>query len=187
MPRPAGRVPPIPGAANPNAAKDKEGNEFSHAITLPTDNRHKKRLEAAVDYMKEAAWGKASQVLQSLLDIKEDVFVQVTRKDNNGKETYPWVSVRAEANRILGTMPQEGLEFYRLSYRNEARKLLAEAKANHDISQVALVAKRYLYTESGVEAITYLGSYLLDRGENVMAALCFERLLERETLTNSLR
>src|SRR5262249_52110336 len=82
--------------------------------------------------------------------------------------------------RLLGTMPSEGLEFYRLNQRAASKQLLDKARAESDPSVLAEVAKRYLYTEAGAEAANLLGTYYLERGQHIPAALMFERLINRE-------
>src|SRR5262249_46301666 len=122
-------------------------------------------------------WGQAARHLQELLKIKEDVFLEVKR---DGKSKPQWVSVRAEANRLIGSMPAEGLAIYEVQYGGEARGKLNEAKTKSDPHLLAEVAERYLHTDAGAEATNLLGTYHLDRGRYVMAALCFERLLQHE-------
>src|SRR5262245_8399544 len=56
QPAPAGIGPAAPGGPS----------EFTDALTLPTDRDAKKRIDAAEDYIKEEAWGEASQLLQAL-------------------------------------------------------------------------------------------------------------------------
>src|SRR5947199_344832 len=77
--------------------------EFTDAITLPKNNDAHKLITAAEELLKEEAWGDVARALQSLLDAKEDAFVQLRRKVA-GKETVQWLSIRAEANRLIGTM-----------------------------------------------------------------------------------
>src|SRR5438309_2320455 len=69
LPKPAAPVPPA--ADSPTAEPD---SQFTEAITLPTDRQVKKRLEAARDeYIQNEAWSEAAQLLQRILDSKEDV------------------------------------------------------------------------------------------------------------------
>lgn len=155
-------------------------NEFTDAITLPSDRQAKKRIEAAEDCIKDEDWGNAARLLQALLDAKEDVFLQVRRQDLNGRETVHWTSVRAEANRLIGSMPAHGLQFYELQFGPPAKALLAEARKKGDAQLLTEVAQRYFHTEAGAEATNLLGTLHLDRGRYLMAALCFERLLDRQ-------
>lgn len=145
------------------------------ALTFPTDRKASRSLSAAEDFIKEEAWGEAARVLQSLLDTPEDVFIEVPRDG-----ATRWVSLRGEANRLMGTMPAKGREFYELQYGARAKARLAEAKAKNDPQALAEVAQRYRHTEAGAEATDLLGTYHLNRGRFVMASLCFERLLAGE-------
>jgi outer membrane protein assembly factor BamB/tetratricopeptide (TPR) repeat protein len=147
----------------------------SDAITFPTDRKAKSSLSLAEDFIKEQSWGEASRILQSLLESKEDVFVEVER---NGKPTR--TSLWREANRLVGAMPPQGREFYELQYGARARTRLNDAKVRNDPKALAEVALRYLHTDAGVEATNLLGSHYLDRGDYPMASVCFERLLSHE-------
>jgi outer membrane protein assembly factor BamB/tetratricopeptide (TPR) repeat protein len=147
----------------------------SDAITFPTDRKAKTSLGLAEDFIKEKSWGEASRILQSLLESKEDVFVEVER---NGKPTR--TSLWREANRLVGAMPPQGREFYELQYGARARTRLTDAKTRNDPKALAEVALRYLHTDAGVEATNLLGSHYLDRGDYPMASVCFERLLTNE-------
>ncbi|HJT75662.1 MAG TPA: PQQ-binding-like beta-propeller repeat protein, partial [Gemmataceae bacterium] len=169
-----------PGMALPGGVPGAETGEVGSSITLPTNNRLKKKLDAAQDYMKSAEWEKAVAILQSLLDADEDVFVPRPGKGAAGHDKPQWVSIRSEANRLLGGMSDKGLEYYRLSYGAAARDMLRQARAGHDPELLAQVARRYLYTDAGAEATALLASYHLDRGRFSMAAVYFERLIARQ-------
>jgi outer membrane protein assembly factor BamB len=180
VPQGAPLQPPPPGGAAAPGLAGLE-NEFSDSITLPTDRQVKKRLEHAQDdYIKHEEWDKACQLLQSILDGKEDVFVQVPRKEAGSAEKTSWTSAKAEANRLIGTMPANGLQFYEVMYGGKAREILGKAKQQGDPQMLAEVAQRYFHTDAGGEATDLLGTYHLDRGRPMMAALCYERLLKRE-------
>lgn len=178
-----------PQAVSPPAPKE---GEFA-GITLPNDRKAKKSLEAAEDFMREEDWGNAAHVLQGLLNGKEELFVELKRKSSDGKtESNQWTSVRIEANRLIGSMPPNGLQVYEVQFGAKARDLLNEARklpenrANEEMRQkstaeiLAYVAMHYLHTKAGAEAANLLGTYHLDRGRPVMAALCFERLLNNK-------
>jgi outer membrane protein assembly factor BamB len=173
-PVPAGPVPAPPTGNAPQL------DEASHAISLPTDNRLKQQIEAAVDNIKAENWVLATEVLQKLVSIKEDVFVKVPRRLPDGREDHALVSVRAEADRLIGTLPRKGMEFYRLNYGPKAADLLKQARESGKPELLAQVMRLYMHTEAGAEATELLGTYLLDRGNYGLAALCFERLLNRE-------
>ena len=81
----------------PADAQKKEG-EFTDALTLPTKRDAKNVIDATEDYIKASEWAVVCQLLQSLLEEKEDNFVQVKRVAADGQETQVWTSVRAEAS-----------------------------------------------------------------------------------------
>jgi outer membrane protein assembly factor BamB len=180
--------PPIPagaktvakdGTAEKSDKDDKDEFGDSSAISLPRDNKLKSQIEAAVDYIKEEDWVLATEILQKLVSIKEDVFAKLPRKTPGGKDTEVWTSVRAEANRLISILPPKGLAFYQLTYGPKAAELLKEAKATNKPELLALIMRLYLHTEAGGEATDLLGTYHLDRGNFSTASRCFSLLLGR--------
>jgi hypothetical protein len=85
----------------PAGKEEKDDFGDMSAISLPRDNKLKSQIEAAVDYIKEEDWVLATEILQKLVGIREDVFAKLRRKTPEGKETEVWTSVRAEANRLI--------------------------------------------------------------------------------------
>jgi hypothetical protein len=172
--------PPIGVPAVADDSRPRDGFEFS-GVSLPKDEKgYKKKIQAAVDYTEEKRWDIAIHTLQSLVDIKEDVFVQLPHKTPDGKEGLRYVSVKTEANRLIGALPKEGLEFYKLTYGAEALALLKEAKAKGDPAILGQLIKRFTHTDAGQEAIVLLAGFDLDRGNYVASSLRFEKLLARE-------
>ncbi len=171
------QLPPVPPGGTAEAGKPQD--EFSDNITLPTDNLKKNKLLAIIDYIEERNWEIAITELQKIIDLREDVFVQLTRKiDDKVVTSRP--SVKSEARRLLARLPQAGLEFYRLKNDPLAARMLKEAKETSDINKLTEVMNRFLYSSSGAEATNLLGTYFLDRGTYLSASLCFKNLLERE-------
>jgi outer membrane protein assembly factor BamB len=151
------------------------------SVTVVTEKRYKDKLEAARDFMGEKNWDRVVYLLQGLLDLdKEDVMVPVPRKGPDGKEVINWVSIRDEANRMIRSLPQEGMEFYKLQNNQKAADLLKQAKETSDARLLAKVATSYMHTDAGAEALELLGTRMMDRGDFVAAALYFERLMDRQ-------
>jgi outer membrane protein assembly factor BamB len=163
----------------PAAKDDKDDFGDSSAISLPRDNKLKSQIEAAVDYIREEDWVLATEILQKLVAIKEDVFAKLPRKTPDGKDTEIWTSVRAEANRLIASLPPKGLAFYQLTYGPKAAEMLKEAKATNKPEVLALIMRLYLHTNAGAEATDLLGTYHLDRGNFSTASRCFSLLLGR--------
>jgi outer membrane protein assembly factor BamB len=175
---PAGAAVPAP----PGAPVKQPGaeTEITEGITLPTDRQIKMRLQMArEDLIKHQQWGEAARILQSVLNNKQDVFVPERAKGKDGQERVHWLGARHQANKLLSTIPSNGLQFYEVQYGGEAKKILSDAKKSGDPQLLAQVAERYAFTEAGAEAIDLLGTYHLDRGQPLMAARCFSSLLHR--------
>lgn len=161
-----------PPAANP-AEAEKPEVEFGHNVKLPIDPRSRRKIQEARRLLAQQEWSQAIRLLQSLLDSKEDSFLP----DEANKRH---VSIRVEANRLLGTLPKEGRQFYELEFGSQAKALLGRGREEGNPELLAEVALRYQHTEAGAEATAMLGTYHLDQGQAIVAALCFERLLERD-------
>ncbi len=172
---------PIRGQLKPQPAKDVKAEEtkFTEAVTLPRNPESKRLIQAAQDYVKKQEWRIAGECLQSLLETPEDSFIEVSRKNQRGQDVTVRVSVRAEANRIIGQLPPDGLESYQVQYGQVAYERLKEAVEKADPALLAEISQRYFNTKPGQEATDLLGTYQLDRGQHLMASLCFERLLSR--------
>ena len=161
-------------------AQPKDPTEFNDSIQLPKNNVLKDKLIAAEDYIKIQDWVQAILILQNLVSQDSDVFAQVIRKGPDGKETYVWASVKTEANRLLAALPPDGKKYYESDQGPNASSILRAAKQTGDPRLLGDLMKRYLHTDAGGEATNLLATYYLDRGDYTIAAICFERLLNRE-------
>ena len=150
------------------------------AMTFPSDEKVKKVVEAIKDYIKVKDWELVATELQRILDRPDDVSIEQTHKGVDGKETTTWTSASSEAERLLDTLPPKGMDHYHLKSGPAAKALLEQAKQASDAQLLAEVVRRYLYTDAGLEATNLLGTYHLDRGNYMPAALCFEQLRQRE-------
>jgi outer membrane protein assembly factor BamB len=158
---------------------DKRRPRFSTLVTLPTSDDLESKLEIAPAYIKGGDWATATRVLQWVLDHPEDAFVPVRRPGPDGKEAVGWVSARAEADRLLATLPPKGREFYEVQHGARAAGLLAAARKAGDLLQLAQVVERYRHTAAGRQAADLLGTHHLDRGQYGIAARYFRGLLAR--------
>ncbi len=92
-------------------------------------------------------------------------------------ETGARRSLKGEAQRLLGSMPERGRELYELQYGSDARNLLDRAVDKQSLEDLNEVIRRYFHTKAGYEAMVLLGRLQLDRGRPLAAALCFKRVL----------
>jgi outer membrane protein assembly factor BamB/tetratricopeptide (TPR) repeat protein len=168
------------GRPFPTQIGDEDKAGFTDAVTVPVNRQSKQLIQAAQDYIAKKEWGTAAECLQQLLEDKQDSFVEIdAASDDKGKPSKRRVSVRNEANRLIGELPPDGLQMYQVKYGQAASESLKEALETNDPARLAEVAQRYLHTKAGADATNLLGTYYLDRGEYLMANLSFERLLGR--------
>jgi outer membrane protein assembly factor BamB/tetratricopeptide (TPR) repeat protein len=176
-------VPGLPGLAEPTtrAESNMDPDGFlKNGIHLVKDEKGRgKQIEAAIDYINDENWATAVERLQKLLEIDEDVFVRLKRKNAEGNEVFVWVSAKQEADRLVSTLPPAGMDFYKATYGAKAAELLKKAKKNGDPSLLNDIMKRYAHTDAGAEAVKLLGDYKFDRGEYMPALLCYSKLINR--------
>jgi outer membrane protein assembly factor BamB len=150
----------------------------------PYERDAKKRLMAAREYLNlqdksNIQWGQICAFLQQILNSKSDSFFDV-KYEAGGKTRVNRISVKTEANRIIGTFPKEGLQFYQQLEGANASALLDEAvKANYDLAALADLSQRYFHTKAGAEGTILLATLYLERGNYLEAAYAFERLFPR--------
>src|SRR5580704_1749124 len=147
-------------------------------LTIPKDREATAIITAAKEYVVKKDWDTVARSLQYLLEKPEDSFFEYKRKDEKGKEYVARISIRIEANRLIGELPPEGLETYRQKYGQKAMLMLQDGIDHNDPATLSMVALRYRHTEAGVKAIHLLGNYFLDRGNYQLASGKFQELLE---------
>lgn len=168
----------VVGGGQPGNDNKETGNQ---RVKLPVDPRARRKMEEARRFIETQDWQSAVKILQSLLDATEDNFLQEVEGDKGRR-----VSVRAEANRMLSSLPPDGKRFYEQQFGSAAKLAFKQAKSKADPQAMADIALKYVHTEAGAEAASWLGAYHLDHGRYIVAALCFERLLSRENASNDL-
>jgi outer membrane protein assembly factor BamB len=148
-------------------------------LTVPRDVKVARTLDAAEDFLKEKDWHDAVRALQSIL-AREDVFLERKVKDKDGRESVQWLSARAEANRLLDSLPREGREAYETAFAAKAAERLAEAKTKkNDPELLADVLRHYSRTRAGAEAADLLAAHYLKSDQPDLALRCLEAALDR--------
>lgn len=103
---------------------------------LATDARSAVQLQAAADYIREENWEIALRLLQHLLDGHPDTLARLLGRAGKAERI---VSVHAEAERLLASLPQAGLTAYQLAFgpRIVAYPLLQDQadKVNEQLKQ----------------------------------------------------
>lgn len=169
---------PGPDLRAQNKAKDKDDEQLSSTLFMSADRKTLQSLRSAQEMLKENRFGEATRLLGAILESSEDYFYAPDRKaaDPNGQRVYH--SLKHEAQRIVGELPPEGMEAYELQFGAAARKRLDESVEQGDINVLAEVSRRFFHTKAGYEATQLLGLCLMQRGQPLAAAFCFQRLLD---------
>lgn len=110
-------------------------------------------------------------------DVPEDALHQDFFTEPGGDGYYK-TSVRGEALRLLGSIPEEGRKTLEIQYGVAARQALQSAVAARDIDAIAEVTRKYYHTEAGYDASILLAQDKLIRGFPIAAASILQRLSE---------
>lgn len=149
--------------------QEKPDDSAAHVFSRPT-REDLRNLAAAQRLLEDGRTSEAIGFLQAILNGPEDFFYQPDPK----RDTR--LSLKREAQRLIGQMPPEGLQLYELRYGAEARELLRKATADGDALALPEVSRRFFHTQAGYEAAFLLGLHHLDQGRALAAALTLERL-----------
>jgi outer membrane protein assembly factor BamB len=132
-----------------------------------------RRVVQAKAAIAEARYTDAVADLKWLLRAEtEDGFLPSAESD--GSQT----TVKQEARRLLGALPEEGRQSYERQYAPEAKAKLDEALRGADREALVRVANVYFHTPAGYRATLLAGIDLLDRGRATEAAAWFRRLID---------
>ncbi len=141
-------------------------------VIFAEDRNVNRALDKARQEIADENYADAVRLLADVLKIKEDFFYQREGQSANR------VSVKAEARRLLGSLPLAGREQFELLSGVEARRLLDQAAAAGDYESIADIAARYFHTQAGYQATWLLAQHLRDRGQPLGAALCLRQLID---------
>jgi len=156
--------------ADENKEKEKAAPLWKLAPGVNSDQLH-----ATVRAIEAKDWENAVRLLQQLLDGNRDTLARLTEKD--GKlERY--VSVHAEAERLLATLPAEARKMYQQACGPRAAALLDEAREDRDEKQFTRIVERYLYADAGLAALWELARWQYNNGRMFLAAPAYARLRE---------
>ncbi|HEX5269070.1 MAG TPA: PQQ-binding-like beta-propeller repeat protein, partial [Gemmataceae bacterium] len=170
-----------PGQQKPPAgapAGPKDVLPFGPALLLPADSGLPRKVQGVRDFVGRRQYDDAARLLDELLDRPEGVFLPVTRRGPEGQEVSCAVSLRAETERLLTSLPRPALEAYQALVGKRAAQALAAAAGQP--AALAVVVRRYPHTRAGAEAAALLGTHHLDRGFFDVAAAYFERALRSD-------
>ena len=102
----------------------------------------------------------------------QDYFVETPEAPGN------YVSLKGEAQRLLGSLPPVALQLYELQYGSDATRMLDDSLATGDFSNLTTITRKYFHTSAGYEAAILLGHRDRDHGRPLAAALHFKRVYD---------
>ncbi|HEY2840619.1 MAG TPA: PQQ-binding-like beta-propeller repeat protein [Pirellulales bacterium] len=146
-----------------------EGSD-ADPVFFPTDRATMQRLTKAQELLEQKRFGEAVRLLGEILEGPEDYFFQPKRDEPIHR------SLKSEAQRLIGQLPEEGRESYELQYGATAQQKLDVAIAAGDGAALAEVSRRFFHTKAGYDATNLLAGWQLDHGHPLAAALTLKRL-----------
>gem|GEM_PF-2516077 len=127
-----------------------------------------RRLQQARDMVKQARWHEATELLQFLLDQPHDAFLFDSERQ--------FQSLQAQADEILGQLPEDGMRNYLAQYAHIADKQFQQAMEEQDLNGLQHVAKVYFHTPAGRSALEVLARLWHDDAAFGQAATAWQRL-----------
>jgi len=159
----------IPAIRRVGVARNAQDND-ADPVFFPTDRATMQRLSKAQELLEQKRFGEAVRLLGDILEGPEDYFFQPKRDEPIHR------SIKSEAQRLIGELPDEGRDSYELQYGATAKQTLDVAIAAGDGAALAEVSRRFFHTKAGYEATNLLAGWQLDHGQPLAAALTFKRL-----------
>ena len=145
------------------------------SLYTETDRDADKLLEAARKAARAKRWRQAIDAFQQAADFVAKDHAQPLVP--SPADPAVLVPIQQAAALELARLPRAALELYRQGRDAEAKELVTRAVAAKDAARLAAVARRYLATSWGDDALAALGAIALDRGDHVAALAAWQRLL----------
>jgi outer membrane protein assembly factor BamB len=141
-------------------------------VFLPVDRETALKLERAREMLAKGQVADAVVELDRILDRREDYFFKPDPKQTVHR------SLKAEAQRLLGSLDADQRRIYELQFGAKARQLLDDAAHSGSLAPLAETVRRYLHTDAGYEAAILLARRYSDHNQPLAAALVLARLKE---------
>lgn len=154
----------------PRAVAGAGTGDLEDIVNFARDRDAEQLLKKAAGFLEEKRFSESARALGAIIEAPEDFFFQPEG------DQAPFRSLKAEAERLLGSMPSEGRQAYDLQFGPRAAELLRQALRDRDWNKLTDVSRRFFHTDAGYQATYLLGQYHLDHQRPLAAGLCFERL-----------
>ncbi len=163
-----------------------QGQQSPEDVILPAPRSQSRMLRDAQEALSEKRYAEAISSLATLLQMDnsataqdesdgQDYFIERNRK---GAATR---TLRSEAVKLLGTLPEEGRKTLEIQFGVQAQQALASAIAAHDFDGVQDVARRFVHTQAGNDALALIAQQRLADGQSLAAGNIFRTLLDYPT------
>jgi len=182
--------PPAAGEESDDADGAASGEEaWDEGIFLPTDRQRQRQVDRAIRLLDDRRWSDAALLLDEILASDNDSFHETparrrgprdgekgTAADRGQDRGSTWMSLKATADELIGSMDAEGREAYELQFRAKADRAMAQALADGSLDGVMAVARRWFHTPAGGRAAVLLAVRALETGQPSAAVAWLDRL-----------
>ena len=137
--------------------------------TLKTDPNLEILLEKANRRREDGNYRAATQMWQAVLERSGDALFSA--------DEVIYLSLVNRVERIIATLPEEGLAIYRITADAEAKEILASAGDPNDLAALNQVVRRFFVSSVGDDAAFRLGCIYLDNYDFPGALRMFDKIV----------
>jgi len=145
------------------------------SLYIETDREALGLLGAARKAAADRDWRKAIELYQRLADYQGKDGTQPLVPADQGRRVF--LPVQEVAAAELARLPEEALRRYRDAHDDAARSLFRKGIEARDAALLGAVARRYLASSWGDDALAALGAMAFERGDCVGALAAWQRLV----------
>ncbi len=151
--------------------------QYVPAARFPVDPDLRGRLDEAAQLIRKESWPEVVHALRAIFDVPQDRLFPA-KLDEADPLFGTWLSGRAEATRLLSTLPPAVLAQFVKQSEPAAQELLRTVRDKGEIPPLLEVCTRYPHTDAAAEAAALLAGIAVENGSYTAAALGFRKLLE---------
>jgi outer membrane protein assembly factor BamB len=157
---------------NPNGVLNESSEETDALGQFPYDRALANTFDRCERMLQQKNYADGLEGLDLLLGQEKDTALKPVK----GNQKFN--SMKRQALLLIGSLPPEGLEAYRLQFGAVAERALKTALSSGDSEQLNNVVRRYFHTPAGYQAALLLGRHHLDHGRPLAAAQLLQALCD---------
>ncbi|MGE0606386.1 MAG: PQQ-binding-like beta-propeller repeat protein, partial [Pirellulales bacterium] len=150
---------------------DEESEGDAEATFVQPEREQLIVLSQAEKLLAEERFAEAVRLLGEILNGDQDGALP---KQGNERVRF----LKAEAQRLVGSMSKAGHDAYELQFGKSAEQLLEQAVGQGSVTGLEGVVRQFFHTQAGYDATHLLGLYHMEHGRPLAAALAFDRLVQ---------